>query len=70
MQDKEREIVERKKEIAELKSSIENHLATIKCLSDKIVEHEQRQMQMQFNIDSLTVRAFPTVVVTVLLRKG
>ena len=70
MQDKERKIVERMKEMAELKSSIENHLATIKCLSDKIVQHEQRQMQMQFKIDSLTVRAFPTVIVTVLVVKG
>ena len=58
LKDKESEIVERKEEIGGLKSAIENHLLTIKSLNDKIDEHAQRQMQMQFRIDRLTVRAF------------
>ena len=57
MKDKEREIIERKEEIAELKASIEKHLATIESLKANIVEHEQHQLQMQLRIDSLTVRA-------------
>ena len=60
MKDKEREIVERKEEIAELKTSIEKHLATIESLKANIVEYEQHQLQMQLRIDSLTVRALIT----------
>ena len=60
MKDKEREKVERKEEIAELKTSIEKHLATIESLKANIVEHEQHQLQMQLRIDSFTVRALIT----------